>query len=753
LKIDDRRADAQVSADEQREVAPVVLRPSSFVLRQTMRLASPDFLIPAALFIFAFYLREMGIRAWLPYVGHPDEPKVIDSAIHIVKTGDLNPNLYIWPSLYIYVQALVIHAQTIWGTWHGVYQGPQSLPDTTHIFTLAPGVYTWARTFTAIVGASTVALLYVVGRQMFDGNRRIGVIAALLVAVSPLHLQESQFSITDVPLGFMSLMVLWASFWLSRTPYATSEGARWDPLLWRSILAGLLVGVATGTKYNGVYLIIVPLTAWLIVWRKSRSATPGRKQPLMTKRQALALMAIPLAAAAGFLLCEPYLILDWPDWYSGFTFQVRAYLPANSLGEVWASLTRQLSDFSASDMSLLSAAVLGAAYMLISPIGRRKAWLLVPFPVFYILAMSRFSLTYVRNMIVVMPFLALIAAFVIDTVVVQLVTMARAYGASIPMAQSRRVWGAARWALVAAALLFVAWEPLRISWAYTNHMSDPDSRTLAWSWMQQKMSQGDRFAAELHPWQVQGWPDVLPFDVENPGAQQQLTSRPPEWYATHGYDYVVLNGDLIDKDRNPATWPLYKNLQEVAHFAGDKEGGKGPIISILATGSKGTPMMNTTSIQFEDFAELRGYDLAPLTSTNVLLDPVSPPPPGAYHAGQAIGLNLYYQALRDGTPSDPNWQVWIHLVDPSTNSTVAQIDVVPLAGLLRGYPGIEQIQHPVAQWHKGEWVAGVYNLALPAGLAPGTYRLETGMWVPPNGPNATISPSGPVVLGVIKVAK
>ena len=90
-------------------------------------------------------------------------------------------------------------------------------------------------------------------------------------------------------------------------------------------------------------------------------------------------------------------------------------------------------------------------------------------------------------------------------------------------------------------------------------------------------------------------------------------------------------------------------------------------------------------------------------------------------------------------------------MDPATNSTVAQVDVVPLAGLLRGYPDVEQIQHPVAQWHQGEWVAGVYNMALPAILAPSTYRLETGMWVPPEGPRSEHHSFNPVVLGEISV--
>src|SRR6476619_1216374 len=66
-----------------------------------------DVLVVALLFLFALALRVYGVRGSLPYVGHPDEPKLIDSAIHIVKTGDLNPNLYIWPSLYIYLEALV----------------------------------------------------------------------------------------------------------------------------------------------------------------------------------------------------------------------------------------------------------------------------------------------------------------------------------------------------------------------------------------------------------------------------------------------------------------------------------------------------------------------------------------------------------------------------------------------------------------------------------------------------------------------
>ena len=94
--------------------------------------------------------------------------------------------------------------------------------------------------------------------------------------------------------------------------------------------------------------------------------------------------------------------------------------------------------------------------------------------------------------------------------------------------------------------------------------------------------------------------------------------------------------------------------------------------------------------------------------------------------------------------------------NPASGATIAQVDVPPLTGLYRGYPEVRQIARPVSRWYRGEWVAGSYNLALPEGLAPGTYRLETGMWVPPSGPSAKYTPPGGqqterVVLGEIEV--
>ncbi len=142
--------------------------------------------------------------------------------------------------------------------------------------------------------------------------------------------------------------------------------------------------------------------------------------------------------------------------------------------------------------------------------------------------------------------------------------------------------------------------------------------------------------------------------------------------------------------------------------------------------------------QIEDFAKLVGFDLAPLANADTLLEPGTLPFANTFQAGRAIGLNMYYRALRDGRPADPGWQVWLHLVDPATGQTVAQLDVQPFAGMLKQYPIINREPHPVREWHQGELLAGIYNFPLPPNLEPGTYRLETGMWVPPNGPGASV---------------
>ncbi|MDQ2809627.1 MAG: phospholipid carrier-dependent glycosyltransferase, partial [Chloroflexota bacterium] len=210
---------------------------------------SLDTLLLAGLFLGALTLRAWGVQWSLPYVGHVDEPKIVDSAVHMVKTGDLNPHLFIWPSGVIYLQALIYQVNLLWGTWRGYYHGPGSLPDSNHVFAVAPDLYLWGRLFSATVGAVAVAGVYALGRRLI--GRAAALIAAGLLATSPLHVEYSHYLVTDVTMGAAGLLALAAAWHLLQQPSRRS-----------ALLAGAAVGLAAAAKYNGLYTVIPVATAW-----------------------------------------------------------------------------------------------------------------------------------------------------------------------------------------------------------------------------------------------------------------------------------------------------------------------------------------------------------------------------------------------------------------------------------------------------------------------------------------------------------
>src|SRR4029079_11012938 len=56
----------------------------------------------AAFVVAGAVMRFRGLAFGLPYVPHPDEPAVVNIAQRMLRTGDLDPHHFVYPSLYIY---------------------------------------------------------------------------------------------------------------------------------------------------------------------------------------------------------------------------------------------------------------------------------------------------------------------------------------------------------------------------------------------------------------------------------------------------------------------------------------------------------------------------------------------------------------------------------------------------------------------------------------------------------------------------
>ena len=113
-----------------------------------------------------------------------------------------------------------------------------------------------ARLFSVLLGASVVALTYVIARLM-KGNIPSGVIAAILVISSSEMAQHARYAHNDIYLTFFVCLTVYL---LIRFKVSTCR-------LWL-YLSFFCVGLATSSKYNGAGLLLVPLVLYAITFKQ-----------------------------------------------------------------------------------------------------------------------------------------------------------------------------------------------------------------------------------------------------------------------------------------------------------------------------------------------------------------------------------------------------------------------------------------------------------------------------------------------------
>jgi 4-amino-4-deoxy-L-arabinose transferase-like glycosyltransferase len=255
----------------------------------------------SAVVLFACLAIGAALRFWMigkdiPFSINIDEPDVTGRALHMVKTGSLNPNgFFDYPTLAIYLQFVVVIARFLAGTLTAEWRSLNQVS--------AADFYLWARVATAMMGVCTI---YVVYRVASRWGSLAAIVAAAVMAVQPWHVLASHYALTDVPLTLCVALTMLASL------RASEEGRlRWFAL------AGAAAGLAAATKYNGVLVIIVPLTHAML--------RPSRRTPFVLTTLG--------GAAAAFLLGAPYTILDLPGFLNGFAELSQHF---NHGGRAWA---------------------------------------------------------------------------------------------------------------------------------------------------------------------------------------------------------------------------------------------------------------------------------------------------------------------------------------------------------------------------------------------------------------------------------
>jgi hypothetical protein len=425
------------------------------IARKARRLKIPapqqsiSYALPVILGI-ALALRLWGIGFGLPHtLARPDEDAVFVIALRFFGRT-LNPGFFHWPSLFMYVVALMFVVYFNVGRWAGWFGYESSFIAKAPLFP-AP-LFLIARTVSAAAGVATVWTVHRLGVRLFD--RPIALVGALLLAVAPLHVRDSHFGVTDI-----------AATWLITLSFLASIDYDRGRRVKSAVLSAIWAGLATSTKYNAA-LIVLP--ALVVIARSGPSAAP-----LDHRLRLLGLYGVVWFVA--FVIGTPYALLDWPNFVVGLR-EISDHLRSGHMAMAGYGWIVHLTSSLRYGLSgpLLAASLMGLA--LYCWRDWRNGWLYALFPVAYFLAIGGGQTAFARYIIPLLPFLCLAAGYVI-------VEAARTIAARA--GKPSLVPG------VIVALTIVVAAPALYASVRTNHLlTQTDSRLLAAQWMRSRFPGG-----------------------------------------------------------------------------------------------------------------------------------------------------------------------------------------------------------------------------------------------------------------------
>jgi 4-amino-4-deoxy-L-arabinose transferase-like glycosyltransferase len=470
----------------------------------------------------AALLRFWALSQGIGFNPGPDEPEVMERAVRMIKTGDFNPHFFDYPGLYMYVQTAAATVRFVFGAMQGKWASLTQAPT--------EDFYLWARAVTALLGTATVWVVYRAGLRW---SPQTALLSAVLLAVMPLHVRESHYVLTDVPMTFVVMVTLLLSL---RAHERATLGA--------FALAGAGAGLAGALKYNGVLAVALPLIACLLTPR------------LRGSRLAAALLVVTVMVGA-FLLAAPYTLLDLPTFLNEFARLSSEYhkrpATAESLALVYLKHLRNALQWPGSAM-VVGGMALGA-WKIVRDRDRLRWVLALVFPLLYFRFISQQSIVFARYLLPLVPFLSLLAA----AWVVALVEWMRHAG--LP--------GRVRHTITIAVTVIAITPPAYAAINYDTDAAKQWTQGEAYEWIRRELPAGTSIRVEgsVSP--------RLPATYKVSYAKQ-LRMDPPEFAASSGIGYLLASsqvyGPYLD---DPAQYPqehddylrIFSETEEVARFS------------------------------------------------------------------------------------------------------------------------------------------------------------------------------------------
>lgn len=235
----------------------------------------------------------MHVRPVPPASGVIDPAPSLDVATEAGRWSNMRPGADVLGLLAVMALALAarlyrIGAQSFWldevFTWQRIQLPPAQLIADSFanrhfpsyflllrwIASFDPGDFAWLRMPSAVFGAAATGMVFLTARRL--GGRTAGIVAGLLMALSPLQMQYGQEARPYALVVLLIAIALWGLVLIVQQPlreavHGRSAGIRWARG-WIAYVAGT-VGASSVLGDTAPWLLASNVALWL-VWRKLR---------------------------------------------------------------------------------------------------------------------------------------------------------------------------------------------------------------------------------------------------------------------------------------------------------------------------------------------------------------------------------------------------------------------------------------------------------------------------------------------------
>jgi 4-amino-4-deoxy-L-arabinose transferase-like glycosyltransferase len=405
----------------------------------------------------ALGVRFYGLGWGLPYHFHSDEflfaanTEKLRTAPSLAQLIRVDSKFLLYPPVLMFLNIGLVSIATLFHPFS------HSDPTSLKLF------YLLARGIAASFGLATVFMLYFLGSRLY--SRAAGLLAAFFLTFTVLHVRDSHFFCTDVPMTFFLVLLLYLCVDIVEKKKQKTY-----------LLTGIVAGIAIATKQTAVLGIPMILAAhWISLGSDQGNSWQERWRALSSRASLKKLVIVFAVTIIVFMIANPFVVMN-PGKYLDMSRRTFAFVKGANQPQWTFQFTGATPGYWFTNLLFYG---MGPALEILCLLGVlwalwKRKWtdgLVLLFLAVYFVSIGFGYMKFIRYAIPLLPFLCLL-------------------GARLAIELYQAVSARALRILVAAGVILVGALSVFYTLAYLNIYKQDDVRIQASRWIHESIPQG-----------------------------------------------------------------------------------------------------------------------------------------------------------------------------------------------------------------------------------------------------------------------